>query len=366
MFLEKIVLTDFKNYTHLVINPNSKINCLIGKNGVGKTNLLDAIYYLCFTKSAINSLDNQNIKHGSTLASINGVFQTSEASLKVTCALQEKQKKLIKINGEELKKISSHVGSIPLVFISPDDTLIIREGSEVRRKFLDVTLSQISPTYLDDLMQYNHLLKQRNNLLKNWPDGKTPDLDLFESYDVKLIPLSQAIHGQRKKFIERFRAPFATHYEFVSDDKEKVDVTYISQLNNENYELEYKKSLKRDVILQRTNMGIHKDDFQLEMNGMPVKKFASQGQQKSVVIALKLAQFDIIKEEKGITPLLLLDDIFDKLDDNRIEKLVNLMDQDNFGQIFITDARPERSKSLMHEFGEKVTFFEIEEGAVKE
>lgn len=366
MFLEKIALTNFKNYEELSVQFCEQVNCILGNNGEGKTNLLDAIYYLAFTKSAINSLDNQNIRHESSLAAINGILHKSDYEVKLTCALQHRKKKLFKIDGNEIEKFSNHIGEVPLVFISPDDTYIIRESSEVRRKFIDSTISQLDKVYLDNLIQYNHILKQRNNLLKSWPKEKAPDLDLFESFDVKLMKSGKEIHNSRKAFVEEFSPFFQSHYKYISSEKEKVDILYESQLSDEGFEKKYKEALSKDLILQRTTMGVHKDDLTFQMNQTPIRKFGSQGQQKSFAISLRLGQFDLLKEKSGFTPILLLDDIFDKLDDLRIEKFVALINEETFGQVFITDARPERSLGIFKDYGDKVKFFHIEGGNAKE
>ncbi len=362
MFLEKIALTNFKNYEDLSVEFGPQVNCLTGNNGEGKTNLLDAIYYLAFTKSALNGQDNQSIRHDQNLCAINGYLKKNEKSIKLTCALQTRQKKIFKVDGEEIAKFSDHIGTIPLVFVSPDDTYIIREGSESRRKFIDATISQLDKKYLDHLIQYNHTLKQRNNLLKNWPSEKKPDYDLFESYDVKLLSLGNMIFQARANFLKEFQPFFEKHYHYISSDKEQVSIHYDSQLLEPEFENKFRSSLKKDLVLQRTTMGVHKDDLAFQMNEVAIKKFGSQGQQKSFAIALRLAQFDLIKEKSQSLPLLLLDDIFDKLDDLRIEKFVALINESKFGQVFITDARPERSLAIFRHYGEKVRFFSIAEG----
>ena len=364
MYLEKLTLTNFKNYANADVSFNPKVNCILGLNGAGKTNLLDAIYYLTFTKSALNSVDSQNIRHSETLAAINGHFRGDE-DLQVTCGLKVRQKKVFKVNKVELEKMSDHIGTMPLVLISPDDTAIIKEGSESRRKFVDSSISQVDKQYLRNLMQYNHQLKQRNSLLKNWPHGKPPDRELFAVYDEQLCHLSMAIFQTRKAFIAAYRPYFLEHYRDISSDSESIDLLYKSQVSDEDYRQQFADALAKDLLLQRTTMGIHRDDIILQMDEFLMKKIGSQGQQKSMVIAMKLSQFEYLKNVTGKMPLLLMDDIFDKLDDLRIEQLVSMINSDRFGQVFITDARPDRSQLLLEKYQIEASAFLVEGGEVK-
>lgn len=363
MYLEELTLTNFKNYEGVTISFNPKVNCILGLNGAGKTNLLDAIYYLTFTKSAINSIDSQNIRHQESMAALVGKFNGQEEML-VSCGLRNRQKKIFKVNKVELEKMSDHIGSMPLVLISPDDTAIIKEGSDARRKFVDGTLCQVNKSYMLELMQYNHQLKQRNNLLKNWPHGKPADKDLFAAYDEQLCRLSQSIFKVRKKFIDSYRTFFLSHYLDISSDKESVDLVYKSEVSDDQYASKFTQNLSKDLLLQRTSMGIHRDDFILKMDEYMMKKIGSQGQQKSMVIAMKLSQFDYLKSMTKKTPLLLMDDIFDKLDDLRIEKLIKLINSDSFGQVFITDARPDRSQKILAKYEMNANSFLVENGNV--
>ena len=314
MHLESIGLNNFKNYESLKIDFSKEINCLVGKNGSGKTNLLDAIYYLCITKSAFNPQD-------------------------VQCAL--------------------HV-----VLIAPNDTDVIRNGSEDRRRFFDGIISQTSQSYLNDLIQYNHVLKQRNSLLKQFADRDFFDAALLQQYTDQLIEIGQRIYEVRKGFTQAFRPLVQKHYALLSEESEQVDLQYESDFGHDIAAL-FKQNQKKDLILKRTNVGIHKDEFLFEMEGELIKKFGSQGQQKSYLIALKLAHFDYIFTETEIKPMLLLDDIFDKLDDFRITKLMEMVASDAFGQIFVTDARPERSQKIFEAIGHEVKFFEVEGGEIE-
>lgn len=365
MLLKKVTLFAFKNYSDATLEFSDAVNCFVGLNGGGKTNLLDAIHYLSMTKSAINSVDSQSILHGECLATIKGNIYMDDHDYEVICVLQQGQKKIVKVNQSEYDKLSQHIGRFPVVLITPNDTDIIRESNETRRKFFDSTLSQINQTYLKQRIQYSHYLKQRNSLLKQFASAQQTDYDLLAPYDHHLLKLGNSIHQTRQDFIVKFISMLIAHYQNLSEGKERVNLTYISQVSDREFAKNYKNSLQKDLITQRTNVGIHKDEYLFEIDERPIKKFGSQGQQKSFLIALKLAQFDIIKEEKGIKPLLLLDDIFDKLDDFRIHKLVEMVANDSFGQLFITDARSARSKEILKELGVEVKFFHIENGVVE-
>ncbi len=364
MLLKKITLFAFKNYQETTLDLSDGINCFVGLNGSGKTNLLDAIHYLSLTKSAINSVDSQSILHGERLATAKGIFQLEDQEYEVICALQQGQKKIVKVNQSEYDKLSEHIGRFPVVLIAPNDTDIIRDSNEIRRKFFDSILSQVDPHYLKQLIQYNHYLKQRNTLLKQLATSQQTDHDLLAPYDHHLLKLGLSIHQVRKTFISEYLPILTDHYQNLSEGKETINLTYSSHLESKDYEREYKNSLEKDLVLQRTNVGIHKDEYLFEIDDRPIKKFGSQGQQKSFLIALKLAQFDVVKKGKDMKPILLLDDIFDKLDDFRIQKLIEMIGNDSFGQLFITDARPERSREILKGIKPEVRFFEVENGEV--
>lgn len=365
MHLKNIQLTQFKNFSRVQTSFSSEINCLLGVNGSGKTNLLDAIHYLCLTKSAFNPLDVQNIQHDRDFFAIKGDFQMGEKTHEITCLLEAGKKKQLLNNGKAYEKMSEHVGLLPVVLIAPDETQLIKGGSEERRKFFDSLLSQLDKNYLDNLIRYQHFLKQRNALIKRFSERQRLDKVLLEPYDNELIALSMKIAKERDSFITQFIPLLLQHYAEISDEKEAVNVSYQGEGTKDEFEQLFKDSLKKDLLLKRTNVGIHKDDYNFEINGYPIKKFGSQGQQKSFLIALKLAQFHVFKDMKKTKPILLLDDIFDKLDDLRIKKMIALVANKEFGQLFITDARPERSKKILGGIAAHTTYFAVEDGHIQ-
>lgn len=378
MHLESLELLNFKNYEEIKLQFSPEINCLVGSNGSGKTNMLDAIHYLSLTKSAFNAIDSQNIRHEADFMAIRGTFRSGDSGSEepertdsakkiktetIQCSLQQGQRKILKHNKKVYDKISEHIGRYPVVLITPNDTDVIREGSETRRKFFDSILSQLDQQYLQDLLQYNHNLKQRNSLLKQFADRNSFDKDLLEPYNQHLLRLGQSILEARKNFLQEYLPYFLSHYLNLTEGKEAVSIRYESNLDVDNPAEALQKSLRRDLILQRSNIGIHKDDYIFEIEGHALKKFGSQGQQKSFVIALKLAQFDLIRQHKGFKPILLLDDIFDKLDDHRIAKLMELVSGHTFGQLFVTDARPERTERIFEQLtNTEVMIFKIAGG----
>jgi len=364
MHLESIRLVQYKNYNQAKVDFSPQINCFLGDNGSGKTNLLDAVFYLSFTKSADQSQDLLCIKHEDDFFSVKGQFELKGKKRTVLCAYQSGKKKQIKLDDKPYKRASEHIGKFPAVLIAPNDTDVIRGASEDRRRFFDAIISQIDQAYLNDLMAYNHALKQRNSLLKRFAEQDRFDADLLEPFTNQLIDLGSKIYEVRKRFIEQFKPMLLEHYGVLSDAKEEVEIVYESDFE-EDIKQKFANALKKDLILKRTNKGAHKDEFVFLMDGVPVKKFSSQGQQKSYLIALKLANFDFLKNQLGIKPLLLLDDIFDKLDDHRIEKLMKMVASDAFGQIFVTDARPERSISIFNQIDQEHRFFDVKEGSIQ-
>ncbi|MCF0043555.1 DNA replication/repair protein RecF [Dyadobacter fanqingshengii] len=360
MWLEKLHLTYFKSYEEKAFTFGEHVNCLVGENGSGKTNLLDAIYFLSLTKSAFHNQDALGIRHTADFFVLDGIFKDSSRNTQITCSMQRGQRKIFMADKKNYDRLSDHIGLFPLVLIAPNDTDLIRDGSEERRRFFDGVLAQAAPGYLTDFLQYNKILSQRNGLLKHFAERNYVDEDLLETYNEPLIILSLRIYHHRSTFMSRFVPLFYKNYDFLSSGHEQVDVIYESEVASKDFPAEFRKNRARDLHAQRTGKGIHKDEYTFEIDGVTLKKFGSQGQQKSFLIALKLAQFELLKEEKEKTPILLLDDIFDKLDDRRIQKLIELIDTGFLGQVFITDARPERSQKILENVKADVRFFEIE------
>jgi len=347
MYLKRLILTGFKNYSQAEFSFSDKINCFTGNNGVGKTNLLDSIYYLSFCKSYFSSLDVQNIRHGEDFFAIHGTFSRgADSDDLVQCIQKRNQRKRFLINRKEYERLSDHIGVFPLVMISPYDRDLINDGSEIRRKYIDSVISQFDKIYLDDLIQYNKALLQRNTLLKSFADHHFFDQASLEVWDEQLIRTAGTIHEKRSGFLARFIPLFQQYFEILSGGKEKVDIRYISSLSDTDYGSLLKSALPADRQAQYTTTGVHKDDLEFLLDSFTVKKFGSQGQQKSFVIAIKLAQFEYTRNLKGYKPVLLLDDIFDKLDDLRVAQLIRMVSENSFGQVFITDTSEQRTRSV--------------------
>jgi DNA replication and repair protein RecF len=342
MFLARIALLNFKNHEGLTLSFTRKINCFIGKNGVGKTNIVDAVYYLCLTKSYFNSVDQQNIQFGKDFFRLEGRFKKQDGAFEVVYKLPPNKRKELLINDVAVPKLSDHIGNFPCIIISPDDSQLILGSSEERRKFLDGTISQINHEYLEWLISYNKLLAQRNAALKKFAETHKIDKHLLETYDRQLIPLGTKIHEARKVVIQKLQPVFQKFYKEISLEREAVSFSYYSPLNDKPFEELLRNSLDRDLVLQRTDTGVHKDDMEFLMGPNKIKKFGSQGQQKSFIIAIKFAQYELVKQgvagSTSLKPLLLIDDIFDKLDNDRSQKLIELIASDEFGQVFLTDT----------------------------
>jgi len=364
MILESLELIQFKNHLQSKLTFSPQINCLLGRNGSGKTNVLDGIHYLSLTKSALQSSDALSIQHNAEFFTVKGKFSVASSPLEVRCTLEQGKKKLIFQNGKAVDKVSDHVGKIPLVLIAPDDTELIKGGSEDRRKFFDGLLAQVDHPYLVQLIRYHHFLKQRNALLKQFADTGRRDLSLLSTYEEELIPLSQSLALRRAALIQEINPSLQRYYEELSTGREQVGLSYETEALREDFTQYYLSMRPKDFAIKNSHVGIHKDDFDFQIDSHPLKKFGSQGQQKSFIIALKLAQFELFEKAKGEKPLLLLDDIFDKLDEERIAKLLQLVSQGNFGQLFITDARPERSKEILETIQAEVAYFLVEDGVV--
>jgi DNA replication and repair protein RecF len=367
MYLQKLSVTNFKNYSGASLRFSDKINCFIGDNGVGKTNLLDAIYYLSFCKSYFNPADYQNIKHSEDFFAIHGTYiKNGDTSDKVSCIQKMHQKKEFRINQKEYDRLSDHIGLFPLVMISPYDRDLINEGSEVRRRYLDGVISQFDKIYLDGLINYNKALAQRNALLKHFADTNTFRYSSLEIWDKNLAELGQGIFERRKGFLGDFGPIFQKYFDYISEGREQVTIRYESQLHERELDQLLAVSVDKDRAARFTTAGIHKDDLDFTIEGYPLKKFGSQGQQKSFVIAIKLAQFEYTKDLKGYKQMLLFDDIFDKLDDKRVHQLIRLVSEHSFGQVFITDTQRKRIEKLFEEVDIGHKIFLINEGKAEE
>jgi DNA replication and repair protein RecF len=366
MYLKKLLLTNFKNYELGELGFSSKINCFVGNNGVGKTNILDAIHYLSLTKSFFNNIDSISIKHGEDYFIIQGTFARDEDEDNIYCAFQKQKQKLLRRNGKEYQKLSDHVGRYPVVMISPADSSLITEGSEDRRKFMNKIISQYNTVYLDSVLQYSKALQQRNKLLKDFNASGQFDKDMLSVWDSQLVRYGTYIFTERNVLANELIPVFQEYYEMISGGKEKVQLQYRSHLEDGNFPEVLMNSINKDRFLEYTTMGIHKDDLLFEMDGFPVKALGSQGQQKSYLVALKLAKFDYIKRKAGFSPILLLDDIFDKFDADRVEQIIKLVGDHRFGQIFITDTHQSRLQDIL--FSHKIDFklFRISDNKVEE
>ncbi len=347
MFLKRISLLNYKNFSEITFELDTKINCFVGKNGIGKTNILDAIYHLANGKSYFNPLAVQNIKHGEDFFVVDGEFEKNGRTEQILCSLKKGQKKILKRNAKVYEKFSDHIGFIPLVIISPADSDLIIEGSETRRKFIDTVISQLDSSYLQQLIQYQKIISQRNALLKYFALNHVFENDTLSIYNEQLNTLGQFIFEKRKKFLLDFIPIFNNYHREITNSAETVQLVYQSDLFENDTLTLLKENISKDRALHYTSVGVHKDDLSFEIDNYPIKKFGSQGQQKSFLIALKLAQFDFVKKQSGEKPILLFDDIFDKLDEFRVSKIIEMVNNEEFGQLFISDTHPERTENIV-------------------
>ncbi len=359
MHLKQLSLTQYKNIRSKTFDFNPKINCFVGDNGKGKSNILDAIYHLAFGKSYFNPIASQNIQLGEDFFVVEGRYEREEREEKIVCSLKKGQKKVMKRNGKVYEKLSDHIGLIPTVIISPADRDLIAEGSSTRRKFMDGVIGQTDAVFLQNLIEYHKILSQRNALLKFFALNNTFESDTLAVYNDQLSQRSTALYEKRKAFMETFIPVFNTRYQDISEGNERVDLEYESQLHQNSHKALLESNLEKDKILQYTSTGIHKDDINFLLEAQPIKKFGSQGQQKTFLIALKLAQFDFLKKQTGGAPLLLLDDAFDKLDQKRVTQIISLVDQNDFGQIFLTDTHEERTLNALQSLKSSYELFKL-------
>lgn len=350
MYLRQLKLLDFKNYQEADVAFESNVNCLVGDNGVGKTNLLDAIYYLSFCKSYFNPIDSQNIRSGSQLFAIHGTYQVEDALVQASCIFRDGQKKM-RWDGKACHSFAEHIGRVPLVMVSPNDQQFIVGGSDIRRKFIDGVISQVDHDYLIHLIGYQKALTQRNKLLKLFSEDQHVDTTLLSVWDDQLVQHGVALYQSRRKFLDAFTPLFEQYYRFLAPKSERPSLRYISQAERpEDYGLLLHENLRRDCAALYSTVGPHKDDIDVWVGDFSARRFGSQGQQKSITLALKLAQFDYIFKHFGVKPLLLLDDIFDKLDMRRISQLLEMVGSDSFGQVFLTDTQPGRIEQIFQNY----------------
>lgn len=364
MHIENISILNYKNLKDVKVNFSPKLNCFIGKNGSGKTNMLDAVYYLSFCKSFSNSIDQLNINHDEDFFMLNGNYKRMDANEVISCGLKRGQKKQFKRNSKVYKRLQEHIGLLPLVMITPSDVDLILGGSDERRKFMDGVIAQYNQNYLNDLVKYNRALLQRNNLLKQFAANRYFDAELLELWNLQLAEYGAGIHEMRKDFVEKLIPVFQYYYSFISQNNEKVGLVHQSALYDENFDNLLTNSLQKDRAAQFTTQGIHKDDLVFYIGDYPIKKLGSQGQMKTYLVALKLAQFDFVKEISGLKPILLLDDIFDKLDEYRVEQIVKVAAGEQFGQIFITDTNRSHLDYIIKRMDTDFYIFDVNEGIV--
>ncbi len=362
MYLANLKLTNFKTYADLDVDFCGNVNCLVGNNGVGKTNLLDAVYYLSFSKSFFNPIDSQNIKVGEDFFAVHGKYAMAEEEALVSCIQRHGQTKQMRWNKKVYKKLGEHIGKIPLVIISPNDQSIIQGGSDGRRRFIDGVISQTDRGYLEHLLQYQKALEQRNRLLKQMYEDRAWDEASLQVWDDQLVRHGEEVYAGRAAFMEAFMPLFDYYYNWITDSSEEAVVQY-ERNREEGLQQQLLAARRDDRYALFTTVGPHKDDIEMKIGEMSVKRYGSQGQQKTFVLALKLAQFEYIYQKCGIKPILLLDDIFDKLDMPRVKQLVDLVGSDRFGQVFLTDTQPGRVERIFDELPNvEHRIFEVKKG----
>lgn len=365
MYLKHLHLINFKNIPLGQLDLVEGINCFVGHNGAGKTNLLDAIYYMSFCKSYFNPADSQNIKHNNDFFVVQASYNINNNEEHVYCGIKKGQKKQFKRNKKEYTKLSNHIGLLPLVMIAPQDESLITEGGEARRKYLDTVISQYDKSYLDYLINYNKLLSQRNSFLKSNSHLSDEVNSMLDVWDYQMMHLAYKIVKARQDFLNDLNPIFQEYYQYISNNKEIVSFNYKSHLKSDTFEEDLKESRQKDLVLGYTTKGIHRDDVVFKIDDYAIKKVGSQGQRKTFLIALKLGQFRFLSDHKKIKPLLLLDDIFDKLDSERGGRLIELVGGDHFKQIFITDTQLNRIEPILKQLNKESRIFTVSEGEVE-
>ncbi len=363
MYLKKLNILNFKSIVSADSIFSEGINCFVGDNGAGKTNILEAIHYISLSKSFVGTTDRQNITHNEEFFMLEGEYlHHNGVENRYNCSYSKKNGKSIKKNDKSYQKISEHIGAIPVVTITPKDNMLIEESGEARRKYIDTYISQYNPEYLNALIKYNGVITQRNQLLR---EGDRKEInDMIDIYNYQAIPYAEKIYQTRRNVIKELLPVVSNYYSIISDGVEDVDIEYSSQLHTSSLLELFEERVDKDIALGYTTVGIGKDDIKLNLKGHPIKRFGSQGQQKSLLIALKLAQYDILSQKRGFKPLLLLDDLFDRLDASRVERLIDIVQEKNFGQIFITDCDKERVENLLQVVDNDCSIFEIYNGEI--
>ncbi|MBQ4279122.1 MAG: DNA replication and repair protein RecF [Rikenellaceae bacterium] len=362
MELKRLSLLNFKNVAEARMEFASRLNCFVGGNGAGKTNVLDAVHYLSMCKSAFGMSDAQSIRHGADFFLVDGEYRSdSERRESVVCSCRRGAAKVVKRAGKQYEKLSDHIGLVPIVMVSPSDTSLISESGEERRRYLNAFISQLDREYLAALVRYNHLLAERNKLLKLHGTGMD---DVLEVIDLQMAEAGGRIYARRKEMLGRIAPMVAEYYALLAGDRERIELSYKSELDEAPMDELLRRSREKDRVMQFTTSGVHRDDIRMRIGGYALRKYGSQGQQKSFLVALKLAQYKIVAEAQGERPLLLLDDIFDKLDMRRVERLIALVCEPLFGQIFITDCNKVRLEGILDRCGEAYTLFDVADGEI--
>lgn len=368
MILKRLEILNYKNIRDASVEFSPNVNCFVGQNGQGKTNLLDAIYFLSFTKSATNHIDSMNIRHGEEMMMLKGIYDLNGTEETVQCGLKRGQAKQMRRNMKLYKRMSEHLGLLPVILVSPNDSELIGGGSEERRKLMDVVISQYNKDYLGNLMRYIKALQQRNSILKQFEDSSLSGNadELLEMYDEMMAEEGVKIHAERKKFVDEFIPVFQDYYNKISEGKETVGLKYVSHCERGDLLDIIRESRRKDLVVGYSLHGVHKDELEMTLDGYGIKREGSQGQNKTFLIALKLAQFNFLtKTGSRTTPLLLLDDIFDKLDASRVAQIVSLANDEHFGQIFITDTNREHIDRILESTGKDYKLFSVKEGIVE-
>ena len=363
MFLKRLSLINFKNIAQADLSLSDGINCFVGDNGAGKTNIIDAIHYLSMSKSALSMTDGQSVRHGEDFFMLNGDYLTDDGGHEaITCSFKRGSGKCLKRNGKEYERLSDHIGLIPAVIVSPGDVFLVNDAADERRKWLNAFISQIDREYLHAIIRYNHVLGERNRILKQ--SAGFAQEEMLDTFDMQLSLHGKTIHAKRAETVERLRPIVAGYYKTIADDREQVELVYRSDLNECPFEELFARNRQKDMVCQFTTGGIHRDDIIIKIGDHPLRKYGSQGQQKSLLIALKLAQYTILADQAGKRPVLLLDDLFDKLDARRLECLIGLVDDDRFGQTVISDCNRERLLSILEKCGTPYRLFTVTNGTV--